>query len=82
MTGSARRTPRRKDVATVVDGLRDWLEERPSSAGGLVVCTHRPVLPWLFEALGLEDPELAPGELVVAHLRKGSVRVAERHLVR
>lgn len=71
-----------KGVAKVVRGFTDWLEDRPSSAGGLVVCTHRPVLPWLFDALGVDDPALAPGELVVAHLRKGAVRVAEHHRVR
>ncbi|MFB9312292.1 NUDIX hydrolase [Nocardioides plantarum] len=47
-----------------------------------VVCTHRPVLPEVFAALGLEDPGLDPGEMLVAHLRKGRVAGTERHLVR
>ena len=58
----------------MVSPLIDELDERPASAGGLVVCTHRPVLPLVFDALGLEDPGLATGELVVLHLRKGRVR--------
>jgi 8-oxo-dGTP diphosphatase len=58
------------------------LHDRPASAGGLVVCTHRPVLPLVFEAVGLDDPGLAPGELVVLHVRKGRIRAVERHLVR
>ena len=61
--------------------LTERLHERPASAGGLVVCTHRPVLPWVFDAVGLEDPGLETGELVVLHLRKGRIRMAERHLV-
>lgn len=41
-----------------------------------VVCTHRPVLPMVFEALGVEDRKLEAGQLLVVHLRKGAV-VAE-----
>jgi len=70
----------RKAVRQLLAPLVDGLQERPASAGGLVVCTHRPVLPWVFDALGLEDPGLAAGELVVVHLRKGRIRAAERHL--
>jgi len=57
------------------------LHGRPASAGGLVVCTHRPVLPLVFDAVGLDDPGLAAGELVVLHLRKGRIRTVERHLI-
>ncbi len=46
---------------------------------GTVLCTHRPVLPLVFDALGLADAGLAPGELAVAHVRKGRVTVLERH---
>lgn len=46
-----------------------------------VLCTHRPVLPWVFEALGVQPaPRLEPGELLVAHLREGTVVSAETHL--
>ena len=55
------------------------LEDAPRSAGGLVLCTHRPVLPWVFDALGLEDPELEKGELLVVHLRRGRAVATERH---
>jgi len=69
----------REAVHEVVAGLAEWLHERPAASGGLVLCTHRPVLPWVFDAVGLEDPGLAAGELMVLHLRKGRVRAAERH---
>src|SRR3954471_14277209 len=71
----------RKGVRELVTGLVDELYEKPASAGGLVVCTHRPVLPWVFDAAGIEDPGLAPGELVVVHLRKHRVVAMERHRV-
>jgi len=62
-------------VARLVSGL---LEERAPT----VVCTHRPVLPEVFTALGVADPGLSPGELLVAHVRKGVVVAHERHGLR
>ena len=47
-----------------------------------VVCTHRPVLPALCDALGLEHPGLELGEMLVVHLRKNKVAGIERHLPR
>ena len=55
------------------------LEEGPKRSGGLVLCTHRPVLPWVFDAVGLEDPRLEKGEMLVIHLRRGRVVATERH---
>jgi 8-oxo-dGTP diphosphatase len=45
-----------------------------------VLCTHRPVLPALFDQLDIAEEELAPGELVVCHHRKGELVTTERHL--
>ena len=64
----------RGGIRRLVTGLVDDLGDRPASAGGLVLCTHRPVLPWVFDAVGIDDPGLATGEMVVLHLRKGEVR--------
>lgn len=66
------------DAAALVTDLVAAVEQQRR---GLVVCTHRPVLPACFEGLGLEDPGLDPGEMLVAHLRKGRVVATERHLV-
>jgi 8-oxo-(d)GTP phosphatase len=44
-----------------------------------VVCSHRPVLPALLAALGLEDPGLEPGAFVVVHRENGRVRGIEQH---
>lgn len=43
-----------------------------------VVCSHRPVLPDAFAALGLSAVDLAPGEGVVVHHRGGRVVATER----
>lgn len=43
-----------------------------------VLCTHRPTLPAVFEALGLDPVELSPGDGVVIHHRKGRVHATER----
>jgi 8-oxo-(d)GTP phosphatase len=69
----------RRSVRELVSEVLDRIHDEPASAGATVLCTHRPVLPWLFEAAGVEDPGLAPGELVVLHLRKHRVVVVERH---
>ncbi|WP_134739938.1 NUDIX hydrolase [Nocardioides sp. 503] len=66
-------TPKR--VRRVVAGLLE--DERDA-----LLCTHRPVLPQVFDALGLEDPQLDVGEMLVAHLRKGRVVATERHALR
>src|SRR5262245_54018216 len=71
----------KKSVRARVTDLVDELNERPASAGGLVVCSHRPVLPWVFDAAGIEDPGLAPGALMVLHLRKHQIVATERHRV-
>src|SRR6478672_254777 len=49
---------------------------------GAVLCTHRPVLPAVFDALGLDDPHLDPGGMLVVHLRRGKVVATEHHLIR
>ncbi|MEO9324177.1 NUDIX hydrolase [Nocardioides sp. C4-1] len=63
-------------VAAVVDDVVDSLDD---DVTGAVVCSHRPVLPEVFDALGLADPHLEAGELLVVHLRKGRVAGTERH---
>lgn len=60
--------------------LANALLERLPERGPTVLCTHRPVLPWVFEALGVRDPKLEKGELLVMHVRKGRIVATERHL--
>jgi len=63
-----------KSVSRIVDAL-------VSAGEGAVLCTHRPVLPKVFDALGLKNPRLELGEMLVLHLRKGTVVASERQLV-
>jgi 8-oxo-dGTP diphosphatase len=62
-------------VRSVVDSLLSGKENA-------VLCSHRPVLPQILEALGVSEEPLAPGEMVVCHHRKGKVVATERYLVR
>ncbi|HTW17588.1 MAG TPA: NUDIX hydrolase [Nocardioides sp.] len=66
----------RASVARTVDRLAERMRE--DGIGGLL-CTHRPVLPMVYDHLGVEDPSLDPGEMLVVHLRDGTVRATERH---
>lgn len=43
----------------------------------VVVCSHRPTLPAIFDAVGAEPVELAPGRGLVIHHRKGRVLATE-----
>lgn len=52
-------------------------EKALASMKNTVLCSHRPVLPDLFEVLGLDPVALAPGEMVVLHHREGAVRAFE-----
>lgn len=67
-----------KAVERIVEDLLD-------SGEGAVLCTHRPVLPLVYDAIGLRkiqhEPELAPGEMIAVHARKGAVVSVERHRV-
>ena len=44
-----------------------------------VLCTHRPVLPLVYAALGVADPDLETGEMLVVHHRRGQVVAVEHH---
>ena len=79
----------RRDPAPALGGGRRRRRSRRAgrptcsrTGRGTVVCSHRPVLPLVFDALGLADPGLAPGEMAVAHVRKGRVGVVDGDLTR
>ena len=62
-------------VVDLVDGFLDG----DLDAGSAVLCTHRPVLPTVLDALQVPDVELEPGSMLVVHHRKGRV-VATQHV--
>ena len=59
-------------VAKVVGELLD-------DPAGVVVCTHRPVLPAIWDAVGLPGEKLEPAGMLVVHHRKGRVVATEVH---
>jgi phosphohistidine phosphatase SixA/8-oxo-dGTP pyrophosphatase MutT (NUDIX family) len=44
----------------------------------VVLCTHRPTLPWVFDAIGSDVHALAPGDALVVHHRRGTVLATEK----
>lgn len=46
----------------------------------VVLSSHRPTLPWIFDAIGTDLTELAPGQGIVVHHRKGVVHATEKLL--
>ena len=52
------------------------LLERPEPAA---VCSHRPVLPFVYDALGVPDPKLEPGAMLVVHHCNGQILAVEEH---
>lgn len=62
-----------RDIATLIHELLD-------SRANTVLCSHRPVLPEIFDALGCPQEPLALGELVVFHHRSGRIHGVERHI--
>ncbi|MBD8606764.1 NUDIX hydrolase [Aeromicrobium sp. CFBP 8757] len=44
----------------------------------IVLCTHRPTLPWVLDAIGVDQQDLAPGAGIVVHHRGGAVHAVEQ----
>jgi 8-oxo-dGTP diphosphatase len=63
-----------RSVLAVIDDLMHGGEDG-------VLCTHRPVLPTVYDSLGVAPVNQATGELVVVHHRRARVRAIERHLL-
>ena len=66
-----------EDVTT--EALVQHVDELLHAREGAVLCTHRPVLPGVFDALGVPAVKLDPAAMVVVHLRKGRVLATETH---
>lgn len=62
------------------DRIKHLLDELLASRTSAVVCSHRPVLPTIFDLLDIPEEPLATAEFVVCHHRKGRIVAVERHL--
>jgi 8-oxo-dGTP diphosphatase len=60
--------------------VHDIVDDLLHSGEDAVLCTHRPVLPAVYDSIGISRETQATGELVVVHHRHGKVRAVERHL--
>lgn len=63
------------DEAAVAGLVHELLADRTPA----VVCTHRPVLPLLWDALGLGHTRLEPSSILVVHHRNGAVVAVDQH---
>ena len=63
------------------ESVREIVQELLDHKGGVVLCTHRPVLPAVFDAVGVTEAKLEPGSMFVVHQRWGKVVATERHTV-
>ncbi|CAN5538900.1 NUDIX hydrolase [soil metagenome] len=61
------------------DGVEKLVHEILERARPTVLCTHRPVLPHVYAALGVRDPGLETGGMLVVHHRRGQVIAVEHH---
>ncbi|GAA1915948.1 NUDIX hydrolase [Nocardioides hwasunensis] len=60
-----------------VEGIVDLVDALVDGGESAVVCTHRPVLPTVLDAMGVRETKLEPGAMLVAHHRKGRVVATE-----
>jgi len=74
----------RTDALTEEDAtgpsVLELVDDLIHSGEDAVLCTHRPVLPAVYDAIGVPMENQATGELVIVHHRAGRVRAVERHL--
>ncbi|MDZ5619979.1 NUDIX hydrolase [Nocardioides bizhenqiangii] len=66
-------------------GIEKVVAELLEDDQGAVLCSHRPVLPKIYGALGLRarqvGDELDPAEMLVVHVRKSKIVAVERHRI-
>ena len=65
------------EEGATAEGVVELVDALLHGDEGAVLCTHRPVLPTVVDALGLPDVELEPGAMLVVHHRKGRVVATE-----
>jgi 8-oxo-(d)GTP phosphatase len=61
------------------ESVLEIVDELLEAGDGSVLCTHRPVLPTVLDALGLEQVRLDPAGMVVVHHRGGDIVATELH---
>ena len=65
------------EEGATVEGVVEIVDALLHENVGAILCTHRPVLATVVDALRLPDVELEPGAMLVVHHRKGRVVATE-----
>jgi 8-oxo-dGTP diphosphatase len=65
------------EEGATVDGVVDLVDALLDGGESTVLCTHRPVLPTVLDALRVPEVKLEPGAMLVVHHRKGRVVASE-----
>ena len=78
----ARKRPVLSEESATLEGVSEVVADLVQRDENSVLCSHRPVLPSVFEALDIEPIKLDPGAFVVVHHRNGEVVATEQHHVR
>ncbi len=71
--------PQLSEEKASVEGIVDLVDTVIEARENTVLCTHRPVLPTVLDALGAPDTTLDTGALLVVHHRGGRVVATEMH---
>jgi 8-oxo-dGTP pyrophosphatase MutT (NUDIX family)/phosphohistidine phosphatase SixA len=66
------------EEGATVEGVVDLVDALLDGGESAVVCTHRPVLPTVLDALRVPEAKLEPGAMMVVHHRKGRVVASEQ----
>ncbi len=70
------------EEAGTPDGIAAVVADLLGRTENALICTHRPVLPVVFEALEMEPVRLEPASFVVIHHQLGKVLATEHHWMR
>ncbi|QSR32905.1 DNA mismatch repair protein MutT [Nocardioides sp. S5] len=65
------------EEGATTDGVVDLVDVLLDAGESTVLCTHRPVLPTVLDALEVSEVRLEPGGMLVVHHRRGKVVATE-----
>lgn len=66
------------EEGATTEGVVDLVDALLDGGESAVLCTHRPVLPTVLDALRVPEVKLEPGGMLVVHHRKGRVVASEQ----
>jgi 8-oxo-dGTP pyrophosphatase MutT (NUDIX family)/phosphohistidine phosphatase SixA len=66
------------EEGATAEGVVDLVDALLDGGESAVLCTHRPVLPTVLDALRVPEAKLEPGGMLVVHHRKGRVVASEQ----